>query len=350
VPAARSRTPFVRAVERTAQRHALFAAGSTVVLAVSGGADSVCLAHVLHALAPRLGLTLHVAHLDHGWRGAEAAADAAFAARLAARLALPFHQAAVDAPAYARAERLSPEEAARTLRYAFLRDVCLRTGAATVATGHNQDDRVETALIAWLRGSGPGGVAGMAWSGRLLGAPEPALAVVRPLLDHRRDEIRATLRAWGEAWREDRSNDDPAYLRNRVRRDLVPLLEALSPGFRVTTLRSLDLLHAAAAFLRREAARAGAALFTRTPRAMAASCAAFLALDPALQSEVLRWAVAQLQHDTHDLEWRHVDAALETIRRGRGGAKVAVSPTVCLVLRRGQVVLQETPPPTPHER
>jgi tRNA(Ile)-lysidine synthase len=351
----------VRRVERAIRQRRLLAPGESVLAAVSGGADSVFLLLALSGLAAPLGLRLEVAHVNHGWRGAAAAADAEFVEALAERLRLPFHLATVDAPALARRARLAPEDAARRLRYEVLRDVSRVRGIGAVATGHTADDQVETALLGWLRGSGVGGLAGMPWAGPFPAAPTvgaESIRVVRPLLGVGREDIRAALRQAGEAWREDETNAQPNLLRNRVRAELVPLLESLAPGIRATVLRSLDLARQAHIFLQRHATAAAAALFTveptepmesgaagggadeRRPPRWRAARLAFLQLEPELRGPTLRAAAAQLAGSARDLEWAHVEGALATIERGRGGAVAWLSPGARVRLERGWIVLE----------
>lgn len=363
-----SRLPGVRQVERELRRRRTFTAGEVVVVAVSGGADSVFLTLALHALAPRLGITLHVAHLNHGWRGAAAEADAAFVGALAKRLGLAFHAHAVLARQVAQTEKRSPEEAARRLRYAYLRDIARDVGSAAVAVGHTQDDQLETTLLALLRGSGPAGLAAMDWEGALPAPKAAGLRVVRPLLGLGREEVREALRAAGESWREDETNADPHLLRNRVRLELVPLLESLAPGARAAILRAAALSREADDFLDRQADGAARRLFspfaarpaadpaasaepTRGSEALAANRKSFLDLDPALQPRLLHAVVARLQGDAQGLESAHIRGALETIARGRGGAVAFLTPHVSLRLTRGQIVIErgatpEVGPPT----
>ena len=148
-------------VRRFAQRYGLFAPGETVVVGVSGGPDSLCLLHLLRRLVPELRVWLHVAHLNHGLRGFEADADAAFVADLADCWGLPCTIGRADVAALAEQGRLSLEEAARQARYRFLAEVAETGGARTVAVAHNADDQAETVLMHFLRGSGVAGLRGM---------------------------------------------------------------------------------------------------------------------------------------------------------------------------------------------
>jgi tRNA(Ile)-lysidine synthase len=212
--------------------------GARLVVAVSGGADSVALLHALWRRRRARRWTLAVAHLDHGIRGREAAADAAFVAALARRLRIPCHLGRARVPALARRRGVSLEMAAREARYRFLGQVARETGAAGVVTAHTADDQAETVLLKLLRGSARGGLSGMdAVSVR------EGIRLVRPLLAVRRGAIEDYLRRHRLEWREDASNADPAFLRNRVRHGLLPLLERdYNPRVREALVRTATVL------------------------------------------------------------------------------------------------------------
>ena len=195
-----------------------------VAVAVSGGADSVGLLRSLAQASPEIGLVLSVAHLHHGIRGAEADEDERFVAHLAEQLGLSLHRHCVDAPAAARSDKKTLEEAARHLRYAWFRELLAQGKADAVATAHTLDDQAETVLHRLVRG---------AWT-EGLGGIHPVVAcpggsILRPFLKTRRAEIVAWLRAIGQPWREDASNQDPAFTRSRIRHELLPQLAAFNP-------------------------------------------------------------------------------------------------------------------------
>ncbi|MHB8055611.1 MAG: tRNA lysidine(34) synthetase TilS [Candidatus Aminicenantales bacterium] len=207
---------LVSKVRRTISRRGMIASGEMILVACSGGADSTALLHVLHELRTDLSLRLAVAHFDHGLRTASGR-DARFVHELAAGLDLPFYLEKRDVRAFARKRGLNLEEAARLLRYNFLRRTAAEIGARKIATGHTLDDQAETVLMRILRGSGPRGLSGI--------APVFEGTIIRPLIDVRRKDVEAFLRARGHSHREDASNRDRAFLRNDVRHRLVPYLE-----------------------------------------------------------------------------------------------------------------------------
>ena len=235
---------LVAAVDRALVGLGSPAAGDVVLVGLSGGADSVALLDALVLLRRRRRFAVEAAHLDHGLR-AGSSEDAAFCRRLCRDLGVPLHVAQADVRARSARERGGVEQAARRERYAFLRRVQRETGAVLIAVAHTRDDQAETLLLHLLRGAGTTGLGGM--RGR-------AGTLVRPLLGVSRREVLAHLGERGIEWREDPSNDDLSLLRNRVRHELLPYLEArFNPALRETLARTAGLLAEEAAHLRGEA-------------------------------------------------------------------------------------------------
>jgi tRNA(Ile)-lysidine synthase len=211
----------IAGVRDTIRRHAMLAGGEAVLVAVSGGPDSVALLWALEALAGELRLRLSVVHLDHGLRP-DSADDAAFVTALARSRGLPV---AVEGITIAPGGSL--EARAREARYAALVRHATRLGADRVALGHTADDQAETVLMRLLEGAGPRGLAGI---------PPLRGIFIRPLIETRRSEILGALTAAGLAWREDPSNRDLKFLRNRIRHELLPFLAATYNPAIVTAL------------------------------------------------------------------------------------------------------------------
>ncbi len=209
-------TRFPTRVWATIRRYGLMGPGDRVLVAVSGGVDSVSLLHVLTRLAPRAGATLTgIVHVHHGLRGEDADADAQFCQALAASHGLPIDVVAVDVAAEAARRRWSVERTAHVLRHAALREVAGRVGATRIALGHTLDDQAETVVLRFLRGAGTRGLAGM-W-------PVKGL-VIRPLIEVRRADVEQYAAERGLTWKEDASNRDPGIPRNLVRHTVLPAL------------------------------------------------------------------------------------------------------------------------------
>ncbi len=276
--------PLVAAVDRALVAAGLPARGETLVVALSGGADSVALTAVLAALRRRRGFALVAAHLDHGLRPGSFD-DAAFCLELCAALGVTLRAGTARVRERARREKGGLEQAARRERYSFLRRVQEDEGAAAIAVAHTQDDQAETLLLRLLRGSGSSGLAAMRpRSGELL----------RPLLAVSRREVLAYLAERGLGWREDPSNRELGFARNRVRHELLPYLEArFNPRVREALARTAHLAADEAAFVGAAAARALAEAATRDGDALVLDRGVLARAPIAVARVALRLALAQ---------------------------------------------------------
>ncbi len=208
-------------VKRTIEQYRLFADGERILVGVSGGADSVALLFVLHELAKATGWELHVAHVEHGLRGEESIADARFVEELCRRLDVAFHLGQPNVKQFARQQGVSTQVAARELRYRFFQETARKIGAGKLALAHHADDQAETVLMRILRGTSVSGLAGIPLRRQLDG-----VEVVRPFLHIGRKEIEAYCEMAHIPFRMDASNASTDYLRNKIRLQLLPLLQS----------------------------------------------------------------------------------------------------------------------------
>lgn len=293
-------------------RHKLFGSGQPVIVAVSGGADSICLLHALHQLAPLWQLSLHVAHLDHALRP-ESAADADFVRLFAQQLDLPLHTTRLT-PGALENDLRGMEAAARAARYAFLRQVATQVGqSAAVVTAHHQDDQAETLLLHLIQGSGLTGLAGMAWVGQLPDAIQPPIRLLRPLLGIDRATLQGYLHAYKLRWCEDASNQNPAYLRNQLRHQLLPSLAAINPNIHATVARTAELLAAEAehATHRDSAALAAVAVLQEPGTRIVLDILHLATYHVATQRGVLRQALISMEIDLRTVGMDGIDALLD---------------------------------------
>ena len=270
-------------VRRTIRDQGLLPHGSRVAVALSGGADSVALLFALREITGAEGVhVVGAVHLNHQLRGADADQDEAFCRDLACALALPFDVERVDVAQRARDTAVSLEHAAHTERYAFFDRAAARLGATAVAVAHTKDDQAETFLLRLLRGAGPRGLSGM--------HPRTGL-VVRPLLETSRSDVRDFLRGRQIAFREDASNADLAIPRNRIRHELMPLLdERFAPGIVDVLDREAAIAREDAEFLDETARRAAERLISKGAREVTLDVTALLAEPPAIARRVIRLA------------------------------------------------------------
>ena len=285
--------------------------GDRVAVAVSGGADSVALLRLLLELRGELGIVLSVAHFHHGIRGVEADQDREFVSQLAGTHRLELHLGAGDAPGHAASEKSSLESAARDLRLRWFAQLVDSGRVAKIATAHTLDDQAETVLMRLLRGAGTRGLGGIFPAHR-------QKHLVRPFLAITRREIEAYLKSIGQTWREDSTNRDLAHTRNRVRHQLLPLLEReFNPAVRRTLADVAEVAraeaeywdHEVAAVLPRlvhlgEPSRSGRTTSGSAAGALALDLVAFRALPLALQRQLLHALAEQMGVS---LEFSHIE-------------------------------------------
>ena len=227
------------------QRHGLLKAGDRVGVAVSGGADSIALLRLLLDLRKEMGLVASVVHFNHKLRGADAEADEDFVANLARKFELEFHCGAGDVAALNAAKGDGIEAAARTMRYQFFRELLSNGNLDRIATAHTLDDQAETVLLRIARGAGTRGLAGIYPQLSVPGSRFSETAIVRPLLSVRRKDLESYLNEIGQTWREDKSNRDLRFARNRVRHGVLPRLErALNPSVRESLAEAAEIARA----------------------------------------------------------------------------------------------------------
>lgn len=223
---------FLSSIRNNIDNHGLLPEEKQLIVAVSGGADSVALLHAFKTLE----LPCSIAHVNHGLRGHESDADELFVRELARKLEIPFHSTAVDVGKLATQSSDSIEMAARKARHTFFETF----DKAVIALAHHADDQVETFLLRLARGAGPEGLSGMSFSSEI-----GPLKLIRPMLDIPRAEIIHWLKENGYTWREDSSNSEDTFLRNRIRNSILPMLEKeLNPAIRHSVIRTMDILRA----------------------------------------------------------------------------------------------------------
>jgi len=310
--------PLPRRVLRFIQGHNLVKGNELLVVGVSGGPDSVCLLHVLANLSNTLGIKLHVAHLNHMLRGAESDADADYVSALAHKLGIPATIERRDVKAYQRKHRLSVEEAAREVRYAFFSEVACSLGADAVAVGHTADDQIETILMHLVRGTGLAGLRGMQPLTTLRSPGGKELEIVRPLLETSRAETEAYCAARGLSPRSDSSNRLPDYLRNRIRSQLIPLLREYNPDIDKALLRMARAADSDLAYIEAEMSRLGDSVAREQSEGIAIDRAEFSRLQPALKRHIVSLALQRLLGELRDIESVHIESLVEALAKPAG--------------------------------
>ena len=306
-------------LERFIAAEGLLPPGKRVAVAVSGGSDSMGLLLLLQDLVPRWGWQLTVLHFNHQLR-AESSQEAELVRRLAARRGLECHVGQEDVQARMRLKEKNLEEAARQARYGFFAEICSGLGIDYLATGHTADDQAETVLFHLLRGSGPAGLAGIRPSSRLSlahGGPlEPTIHLVRPLLWARRTGVRAFVEEAGEQWIEDPSNASLDRSRNRIRHQLLPLLNGEFNPATVERLSSMaeifrgeedvwdEMVETAMRGLPREPLPGGGFRLRLEP---------LRRMQPGMRRRVLRSLIESVQEGLRGMDFDHVQQLLQWI-------------------------------------
>ena len=298
-------------VAQTVLRCHMFERGQSVGVAVSGGADSVCLLHVLLELAPQWDLRLRILHLNHGLRGQESREDEHFVRELAARLGLIAQIRSVDVAA----SRDNLEQAARLARLDFFREQISAGSVVRIATGHTKNDQAETVLFRFLRGSAGAGLAAI--------RPVTSDGIVRPLLDVSRAEIEQYLRERQIAWREDSSNTSRQFSRNRIRHELLPQLAAeWNPAIAETLHRTADWALAEEEYWDGEIDRLSSQFLLDRDGAVLVRTEVLCQLPLAVSRRLVRRALKHVKGDLRGVDFAHITAIVSLARSQLGHGRV----------------------------
>ena len=294
-------------VRKTITRYNMLSKGSRIAVAVSGGADSVCLLYVLRELAGEYGIELSVAHFNHQLRGAESDEDERAVAGIAARLRLRFYRAGLKVAAIPG----NLEQVARRARQAFFADLRANHGIDRVALGHTRDDQAETVMFRLLRGAGLAGLAGI--------RPVTASGLVRPLIDITRAEVEDFLRSRGIAWREDASNQDLHFARNRIRHGLLPqLARDWNPSLRQSLANMADLAGEEENWWSDYVEGMAGRYLQCGNGFVEFAIPAVASLPLGLRRRLLRFAVSRVKGDLRGLDYAHFAAILDLMERVEG--------------------------------
>lgn len=334
-------------ITKTIQKYSLIQKNDRVVVAVSGGPDSVALLLLLNELKQEYNLQLYIAHLNHQFRGKEAEADAWFVQSLAKQLKIPYLSKSVNIPELAKKNKKSPEEMAREIRYAFLQDIAKKKQANIIALGHNADDQVETILMWMLRGSGIEGLTGMEIarksevSSTKYQVPRRGVCkcksevyIIRPLLETSRKEILEYLKEKKQKYRVDKTNLKSIYLRNRIRNQLIPQLEKeYNPNLKETLFRTATILRDELAYFDSAAGMIFGCIRNRERTdCIAIKLSEFRQLDKAIHRHLVRKAILLVSGTLTGFGFDHIEAVLELAKCGGDQSAAALAQTDGLML------------------
>ena len=305
----------ISTINATIKRHNLLQKGDRVLVACSGGPDSVALFHLFFDLKDIYKLDLYLAHVNHSLRGRQSDADERFVREMARKSGIKFFARKVDVKKMASREHLSLEEAARITRYGFLEKLAVRHEIGKIATGHTQDDQAETVLMRLLRGAGVLGLSGI---------PVRRGKIIRPLLEVSRDEITKYLKSNRISYRVDKSNQESDFLRNRIRHDLLPLLkEQYNPNLTKVLSRTAGVLSDLDEMIQKQVSRsAKKSLFRTGDNRWRLNLQRFRGLPEPIKSELIRHAWHKVSGKIYPLEYEQVERVLRLADSAPVGKRV----------------------------
>jgi len=300
---------LVEQVRQIGREERLWSPGDCIIVAVSGGPDSVALLHMLHHLAaePDFELRLVCAHVNHGFRGAESDEEAEFVRRMASELGIPFELGVFDIPSYMKESGHGAQPAAREKRYEFLHSVAKKYGAAAIALAHHADDQAETVLMRILRGSGSSGLAGMRMKRR-----EKNVELIRPLLRIYKDDLIHMCQKTGIPYVTDSTNLLPKYARNAIRLDVLPFLGQYNSGLAESLNRLAEVVGTEDDFIQQKAEQVYQELVFDEGGVFSFKIESFVALHAALQRRLIKLILNYLPLGTEDNDFTKIEA----IRKG----------------------------------
>jgi tRNA(Ile)-lysidine synthase len=327
--------PFGGKVYKTISQFEMLQKEDAVLVGVSGGPDSVTLVRILIDLKEQYNLTLGIAHLNHSLRGEESQRDEDFVKDLAREFCLPFFTKKIEIVALAKQEHLSLEEAGRNARYAFFTQLAKTNGFTKIATGHNHDDNAEQVLMNLLRGSGPGGLAGI--------PPIRENRFIRPLIQIPKSEILSFLKEKNHPFVLDSSNTDESFLRNKIRHNLIPRLEKdFNPEIKSGLNRLSHILQGEEDFLTGKAFQAfNSCMVKKDEETITLSIPLLTQNHPAIVNRVLRLAIALVKKDLKRITLTHIRDILDLMERSETGKSIDLPGQVRVYKRQKQLVFQK---------
>jgi tRNA(Ile)-lysidine synthase len=320
-------------VLKTIQDRNMLSSGDRVVVAFSGGIDSTALIYILNSLGKKLKIKLFAAHLNHQIRGKDAEADASFVKKTSEKLGIPCFIEKFDVPGFAKQEKLNLEDAARRMRYEFLERIAAKAGANKIALAHTADDNIETFLMRLIRGTGMKGLEGI---------PPVRDKIIRPMIELYRKEIERYLSSKKITARIDKTNYETKYLRNRVRRNLIPALESYNPNIRESLIRAISAANAVQDFVESKAKEAFKKVVSlKTNDEIRFNIKEFLKIDAMLKGEVLRLAIVAVKKDLVDISRVHIDDIIDQLEKKRAEVDL---PGIYAVVNKGALSISREKP------
>jgi tRNA(Ile)-lysidine synthase len=315
-------TQFIDKLRVAIQRFGLINKGDRILIALSGGPDSMALLYGLLAIRGEYDLKLFVAHLNHKLRGRESDQDERFAKSLASKLKLKFFSKKIDVKREAQKRKMSIEETAREIRYRYLESLAEKIKADKIALGHQADDQAETFLMRLLRGAGAAGLSGI---------PPKRGKIIRPLIQIKREEIESFLKSNKIPSRLDSSNLQTDYLRNKIRLSLLPRIkEEFNPRIVESLNRTADIISSQQEYISKKCELILRGIVTKRKSKLMVDTAEFLGYHACLQREMIRLCVKELKGDLNRFTFESVERALNLIHKEKRGKRAKLVESIWL--------------------
>ncbi len=304
---------FIHKVAATIKKHSMISGGEKILAGLSGGADSVCLLHVLHNIKDGYNLDLSAIYIDHGLRPGETGKEIEFCKNLCMKLNMPFITKTIDIKSYASEQKLNMQEAARQLRYRIFDETSYEIKARKIALGHTADDQAETLLMRLFRGSGPTGLAGI---------PPVRKNIIRPLIEIGRKEIERFLDVEKIDYIIDSSNLKKDYLRNKIRLSLIPMLKEINPDMIETLSKTAAIFREEEKYFEILVTKTLMKLISRkTESRIELFLAPFEIMDKVIMRRVLRRAIDETK-GLRGVSFIHIEDITELIKYGKPGDRL----------------------------
>ncbi len=295
------------------QKHNLFSSGDRILLACSGGPDSLCMVHIFNRLAPKYDLKIFVAHIEHGIRGQASVDDALFVKNFCEQNNIPFYLKKVDACSYSAQHKLSLETGARILRYSFLNEMAQSLNCTSIAIAHNRGDQAETVLMHIIRGSGISGLSGI---------HPKTQNIIRPLLACTRSDIEEYCQRYKLSPRHDFTNDETTYIRNSIRLKLLPFLRKYNPNIESTLSRTASLISEENDFITAYSTSIYNQITVKTDNKLLFPLDRFSGQHTAIKRRLIRLAVHSLCNNIKDIENIHINSVLSLAQKAKTGSQI----------------------------
>jgi tRNA(Ile)-lysidine synthase len=329
------KTLLVDEVTAVIRGHSMLAGGETILVGLSGGADSVCLLTLLGKIGDKLRLSIHAVYVNHNLRPMETGKEIEFCRDLCGRYGVPFVVKSVDVSAYAAQSRMNRQEAARELRYRAFDEAAFEAGADRIALAHNADDQIETFFMRLLRGAGPRGLSGI---------PPTRGRIIRPLIETGRNKIEQFLEAEKISYVEDSSNLELHYLRNRLRKFLVPEMKKLNPNLASTLLNTTSILQEEERFFEIAVTKALMKMISRkNDEKIELFIAPLEIMDTVILRRVLRRAIGETR-GLRGIGYVHIEAIIKLIRSGSSGDRLYLPKGIRVIRGYSLLIITSAPP------